>query len=71
MYLGALVFGNDKVTRCQYAYELKVPNVTTAFGQRSFSFAVPCKWNNLPFETKLIPNEFDYCKKTENFLFSF
>ena len=35
MYLGALVFRNDKVTRCQYAYNLKVPNVTTAFGRRS------------------------------------
>ena len=32
MYLGALVFRNDRVTRCQYAYNLKVPNVTTAFG---------------------------------------
>ena len=41
MYLGALVFRNDKMTRCQYAYNLKVPNVTTAFGRRSSSFAVP------------------------------
>ena len=48
MYLGALVFRNDKVTRCQYAYNLKVPNVTTAFGQRSFSFAVPFEWNKFP-----------------------
>ena len=41
MYLGALVFRNDKVTRCQYAYNLKVPNVTTAFGRIS----VPFEWN--------------------------
>ena len=41
VYLGALVFRSDKVTRCQYTYSLKVPNVRTAFGQRSFSFAVP------------------------------
>ena len=67
MYLGALVFRNDKVTRCQYAYNLKVPNVTTAFGRRSFSFAVPFEWNKLPFEMKLIPHELDYRKKTENF----
>ena len=46
MYLGALVFRNDKVTRCQYAYNLKVPNVTTAFGRRSFSFAVPFEWKS-------------------------
>ena len=32
MYLDALVFRNDRVTRCQFAYNLKVPNVTTAFG---------------------------------------
>ena len=43
MYLAALVFRNDKVTRCQYAYNLKVSNVTTAFGRTSFSFAVPFK----------------------------
>ena len=69
MYLGALVFRNDKVTRCQYAYNLRVPNVTTAFGQRSFSFAVPFEWNKLPFEMKLIPHELDYRKKLKTFLF--
>ena len=69
MYLGALVFWNDKVTRCQYAYNLKAPNVKTAFGRRSFSFAVPFEGNKLPFEMNLIPREFDYCKKNESFLF--
>ena len=64
MYLGALVFRNDKVTRYQYAYNnLKIPNVTTAFGRRSFSFAFPFEWNKLPYEMKLIPHEFDYLKK--------
>ena len=66
-YLGALVSRNDKVTRCQYAYNLKVPNVTTAFGRRSFSFAVPFEWNKLPFEIKLIPHELDYRKKLKPF----
>ena len=28
VYLGSLVFGNDNVTRCQYAYNLKDPNVS-------------------------------------------
>ena len=41
VYLGALVFRSDRVTRCKYAYNLKVPNVRSAFGQRSFGFAVP------------------------------
>ena len=63
MYLGALAFQNDKVTRCQYAYNLKVPNVTTAFGRRSFSFAVPFEWNKRPFEMRLISHEFVYRKK--------
>ena len=67
VYLGTLVFLNDKVTRCQYAYNLKVPIVRTAFGWRSFSFAFPFEWNKLPFEIKLIPHEFDYRKITENF----
>ena len=67
MYLGALVFQNYKVTRCQYAYNLKVPNVKTAFGRRSFSFAVPFEWDKLPFEMKLIPQESDYRKKIEFF----
>ena len=67
MYLGALVFRNDKVTRCQYAYSLKVPNVKAAFGRRSFSFAVPFEWNKLPFEMKLIPHDFDYRKKVKTF----
>ena len=49
MYLGALVFRNDKVTRCQYAYNLKIPNFTTAFGRRSFSFPVAFERNKLPF----------------------
>ena len=40
MYLGALVLRNGKVTRYQYAYISKVPNVKTAFGRRSFSFTV-------------------------------
>ena len=62
MYLVALAFRNDKVTRCQYAYNLKVPNVTTALGRRSFSFAVPFEWNNLLFEMKLRPHGFDYRK---------
>ena len=66
--LGALVFGIDKVTRCQYAYNLKVPNVRTAFGRRiSFNFSVPFEWNKLPFEMKLIPHEFDYRKKLKTF----
>ena len=62
-YLSALVFRNCNVTRCQYAYNLKVPNVTTAFRRRSLSFAVPFEWNKLPFEMKLIPHEFDYYRK--------
>ena len=68
MYIGALVFRNDKVTRCQYAYNLKVPNVKTAFGLRSFSFAVPLEWNKLPFEMKIIPHKFDYRKKQNYFI---
>ena len=60
MYLGALIFRNDKMTRCQYAYNLKVPYVTTAFGR---SFAVPLEWSKLPFEMKLIPPEFGYREK--------
>ena len=71
MYLGTLVFRNDKVTRCQYAYNLKVPDVTTALGRRSFSFAVPFEWNKLPFGMKLIPHELDYRKKLKTFLFKF
>ena len=66
MHLGALVFRNDKVTRCQYAYNLKVPNVTTAFGRWSFSFAGAFEWNKLPFEMKLIPHEFYYRKKLKS-----
>ena len=66
VYLGAIILRNVMVARCQYAYSLKVPNVRTAFGQRSFSFAVPYEWNKLPFDIKLIPHEFDYRKKTEN-----
>ena len=60
MYLGALVFRKEQVTRYQYAYNLKVSNVTFAFGQRSLSFAVPFEWNKLPFEMKMILHEFDY-----------
>ena len=63
LYLGVLVFINDKVTRCQYAYNLKVPNSTTAFGRRSFSFAVPFEWNKLSFEMNLKPHVFDYRRK--------
>ena len=69
MSLGALVFQNYKVTGCQYAYNLKVPNVKTAFGRRSFSFAVPFEWINLPFEMKLIPQESDYRKKLKTFTY--
>ena len=67
MYLGAIVFRKDKVTTCQYAYNLKVPNVTTAFGRRPFNFAVPFAGNKLPFEMKLTPHAFDY-RKTEFFI---
>ena len=68
MYLGALVFRNDKGTRCQCAYNLKVANVTTAYGRRSFSFAIPFEWNKLPFKMKPIPHEFDYREKLNFFL---
>ena len=72
VYLSALFFRNDEVSRCQYAYNLKVPNATIAFGRRSFSFAVPCECNKFPFEMKLIPHEFDYRKKLElYFIFDF
>ena len=71
IYLGALVFRNDTVTRCQYAYNSKVPNVKTAFGRRSFSFAVPFEWNKLPLERKLIPHGFDYRKKLKTFFLIF
>ena len=71
MYLGALVFRNDKVTRCQYAYILKVLNVTTAFGGRLFSFTVPFEWNKLPFEMELISHVFDYRKKLRTFYLVF
>ena len=60
MYLGALVFRNDKVARLQYAYNLKVSNVILHLGKDCF--AVPLEWNKLPFEMKLIPYEFDYRK---------
>ena len=69
VYLGALVLRNDKLTRYQYAYNLKVPNVRTAFGRRLFSFAVPFDWNKLPFGIKLIPHEFDYRKTLKTFDF--
>ena len=70
MYLGALFSQSDKVTRCKYAYNLKVPNVTTAFRRRSFSFAVPFELNKLPFKMKLITNEFHYRKKQKFFSFN-
>ena len=59
VYFGALVFRNDKVSRCQYAYNLKIPNVSTALG----IFKVLFEWNKLHFEIKLIPYEFDYRNK--------
>ena len=53
MYFGALVFLNDKVSRCQSAYNLKIPNVSTALG----IFKVLFERNKLPCEMKLIPYE--------------
>ena len=68
VYLGALVFRNDMVTRCQCAYNLNASNVRTAFGRRSFGFAVPYEWNKLPFEMKLMYHEFDNGKKNYKLL---
>ena len=66
VYLGTLVFRNDKVTNCQYGYNLKVPNVRHAFGRKPFSFAVPFEWNKLPFEMELTPPGVVLWEKTEN-----
>ena len=48
MYLCALEFRNDKVTRCQYAYNLKIPDVRTAFGEDHFELVnVAETYNNI------------------------
>ena len=59
----ALLSHNDKVTGCQYIYNLQISVTKTNFGKRSFSHAIPHEWNRLTFELKLIPDELTYRKK--------
>ena len=51
--LNLLVCQNGRVLRSQYIYNFQTPPSKTAFGRRSFSFAVPQEWNRLPFGIKL------------------
>ena len=49
-YLNLLVSRNGQVINIFTTF--KLPTLKTAFVKRSFSFAVPCEWNRLPFKSK-------------------
>jgi hypothetical protein len=49
---------------------LVVPKTKLNYGKRSFSYAAPILWNNLPLEIKLSPTFFSFKRKLKTHLFS-
>ena len=62
LYLSSPVSRKDKVTRCQYLYNIQISVLKTNFGKKFFNHAIPHEWNRLPFELKLMPDERTYRK---------
>ena len=55
--------------RSSHQHLLKIPKTRVACGERAFSSAAPCLWNNLPFNLRIITSLETFKSKLKSYLF--